>query len=190
MNESESHIPHPVTEVFSLPWIEPSAQYEAALVFYPPRDVSEAVESLRRQLDFPRQPEHQLRPHMTLLYLGKMTGERLVPLWRSMTQFRNAHVNVGLEHISVFERAGRIVNVHVRVTGSAKLFELHERALHVGTQFVWFDCGPYVGDGYVPHISILDKIDVAAASAALPKEFSFRGLRVALAQPCIITRCL
>jgi len=154
----ESAKPDTVTGVFRLPWVGGDKRYESALAFELPATLEAQVYDLRRSLDIRAPSEHQLPPHLTLLYLGRMWGSQLAALAARLEALRNEKAGGRLEGLGFFDFSGRRTNVHVRIDPDPSLLELHERALDIGRQFDWFEPGRFVGADYVPHVSILDRI--------------------------------
>ncbi|XYI01399.1 2'-5' RNA ligase family protein [Sorangium sp. So ce1128] len=142
--------------------------YVSALVLGMPVAVAELVQSLRRTIPIQAPPEHQLDPHLTVLYLGIMPSPQLELLRRSLLALRPVGLDVNLGGIGTFAAAGRITNVHLRVEECAAIRELHWRALDICRAHAWPPQTPYAGNGYVPHVTILDCIDVPAADFMPP----------------------
>jgi 2'-5' RNA ligase len=148
------------TGVCRLPWIEKTGRYESALVFDLPETLAEQILRARQALDVSYPPEHQLAPHLTLLYLGHMNGAQLLQLWEHLSVFKDQSVVGRLDGIDSFHSGNRVINLHFKVRRDPVLRELHERAYHLCQQFPWFNPGPFVNSGYQPHISFLDRIDI------------------------------
>jgi 2'-5' RNA ligase len=144
------------TDAFPLPWMRLDSTYEGALVFHVPEPVVAAVQADREAVG--RSNGVQEPPHVTLLYLGHVSGHRLLQLQDRLVELRDEALTARASHVGTFESAGHVTNVHVRLEHSAALAALHERALSLASAFAWFDPGPFCGRHYLPHMSIFSRI--------------------------------
>jgi 2'-5' RNA ligase len=156
---------HPV---FRLELPLPEALYESALVLGLPGPLAEAVEDLRARLAWEAPAEHQLTPHLTVLFLGRMPGSRLLELHHVLSGLRPVEAGIGLGGLETFGSGSTVTNLHLRVTGDAAVRALHERALESCRAAGWEPQTRYLGGAYVPHITVFDQVEVPAGSFVLP----------------------
>jgi len=156
---------HPVLRL-ELPL--PAAQYDSALVFGLPARLAAAVEELRGKLPWEVPADDQLVPHLTVLFLGRMEGAKLLDLQRAFADLRPVEVDIGLGDLDTFVSASRVSNLHLRVRGDAGLRTLHQRALKACRAAGWEPQTLYLENRYLPHITIVDGVDVDANGLVLP----------------------
>jgi 2'-5' RNA ligase len=156
-------------EVLWMPLLRMRDVYEAALVLPLADDLSEMVQRLRGTMLAAFTAPAQLRPHLTLLFLGRMSGEHLCTLWNLVSGISWAPVTVVLRGFGCFRSGTRITNIHLRVEESSSLMYLHRKLLRLCRGVPWFQPGSYVGARYVPHVSIVDRCSVEQDRVHLPK---------------------
>lgn len=140
------------------PWFEDSAQYESALVFKLPNSMAGAVERVRACLSEAIAAPPQMEPHLTICYLTRATGAQFAMLWARLARVRWPCIDARVEGFGTFGREGSIGNLHLRVAPSSALREAHERALATCLEMPWFIPNGHMGLGYVPHVSVFDRI--------------------------------
>jgi 2'-5' RNA ligase len=141
--------------------LQPSESYECALAYDVSPALRSAVWSLRRGLELPAPPEFQLTPHITLLYVGRLEGRSLLALdavFRSIEPSR-ATVTVG-GRLSAFSTGGSVVNVHLPVWPARVVRAEHRRVLRAFTAQGFAPQTPYVEERYVPHVSVVDRVNL------------------------------
>lgn len=146
----------------------PGARYEAALVFGLPQPVAAAVKCLRIQLAWEAPGEYQLTPHITVLFLGRIEGARLLDLHRALSWLRPVEIEVKIGGFGTFVSGSKVTNLHLRVLAGTAIRNLHHRALETCRAVGWEPQTPYLGDRYEPHISIFDRVDVEVDRLILP----------------------
>lgn len=156
------------TGVFAVELPAPRERYESALVFLLPEPATQWICALRAEFDLAAPPEHQLIPHMTLLYLGHMSGTDLLEVQQQLAVLAAPAIQAVPTRFGTFRRDGRVCNVHVRME-SAAVQGLHARALGQCESLPWFSRRGYVGDRYTPHVSVCDRIDVPDEDLRLPE---------------------
>lgn len=151
-----------MTSVSPLRAVEPDAQYEAALVLAVPPAVGDLVRELRGRLRLPAPPEHQLVPHVTVLFLGHAGGAWLRRTTPVLEALKSSRVTATLCGLGSFVEQGRVRNLHLRLGRTRGLRDLHSRAINASSELGWIPSTPYIHERYLPHISVYDRIDIEA----------------------------
>ena len=141
--------------------LQRAGSYECALAYDLSPALRMAVLSLRRGLGLPAPPEFQLTPHLTLLYVGRLESRALLGLddvFRSIA-FSRPTVTVG-GRLRAFSTGGRVVNVHLPVVPAKAVRSEHRRVFRAFTAYGFTAQTPYVEERYVPHVSVVDRVDL------------------------------
>jgi 2'-5' RNA ligase len=160
----------PLTGVFRLSAPIPTGQYESALVFNVAKHLREAVLKIRRSLPYEPPLEFQLDPHVTVLYLGKMPSETLLGLSQGLLRVNSQPLSLQCDGFGTFQSGDLITNLHVRFRFSDALDALHKKSLETCNRQEWKPSTSYIGRWYVPHITILDQIEIPKRQFQLPDD--------------------
>ena len=179
-----------VTGVFQIPWLEATSQYESALVYDVPEELLDKVDEIRNLLEIPCPEEFQLKPHLTLVFFGRLKGVQLFEIWQDLHRYRHTTAEVLLGDFGSFRVNERIVNIHIQISAPSELFMLHQEIQNSCFRFNFFSPGSYVGRTYVPHISILDQIDMPSNALSLPQPTWTIGERINLSNLHLIAKQL
>lgn len=180
-----------VTGVSVLPWIRPEGWYESALVFPLPAALAAQIFQARRFWGLRAPAEFQLEPHLTIHYLGRMTGCRLMELWQALLPFAGAGGEVVLGPVERLACTGTTVSLRLRIDPSPALLALHGRIHRLcRDRFPWFAPGPFVGSGYRPHITVLADADAEEAQRAVLTPTWPVGASVGLHRPVLFFKDL
>jgi len=168
---------------FEQPWFSETSAYEAAVMAFLPDAESEAVKAARAVAgDAARR---QMEPHCTLLYLGHMSGRNLQVMAEEMRGVEWPRLTVRVSGVGTFTKYGRITNVHLQLEPSPEILETHRRAHAAASRHPWFSPGAFVADGYVPHISIVDRVSLAEVDRDDPRLQTWVGRSIALPEPSL-----
>jgi 2'-5' RNA ligase len=149
-----------VTGVDRLDGVDVNLIYQAALVFGLPHELAAIVSSLRAKWALPAPPEHQLVPHLTVLFLGNGPGLRLQPVLHALYGLLPIAKETCVNGVGTFRSsAGTANNVHLLAEATG-LHQLHRRAYEVCCGSGWEPADQFLFERYVPHISVFDRIAV------------------------------
>lgn len=152
----------PSTGPFQHRMIGAADRYESALVYRLGPQLTRWIQDVRERLHLA--PEiRQLEPHLTVLYLGRLEGSKLVELHQRLSRLEWARSEVHFGDLGSFRRNGTIINVHLRVTFEEGLRSLHRRALEVCSEAGHIPQSEHIGASYLPHVTIFDDLELAAA---------------------------
>ena len=148
---------HAATGVMALDHLEARATYEGALVFGLSAALNARIEAIRASIPC-RAPEALLlAPHLTVLFLGRWPGAQLDEFRRALRTL-SAKVEVVMNELGVFENAHAITSIHVRATAATEARALHDHAVEECRRAGWQPQTPFVGDAYLPHVTLVDGI--------------------------------
>lgn len=155
-----------------LGFVSPDGQYEVAWVAPIGGVARDIIEDIRKKSSIPRPREHQLRPHLTILFLGALPASSLAEVLPALEASAGDVPGFCLEEWGAFTIDGRVVNLHLRASPRAPLVALHRRAFGVARNLGWSNPSEFTGDRYVPHVSVFDRVDLDAAPSFPPVSLS------------------
>lgn len=170
---------------FAQPWFSEESAYEAAVVYFLSADDAKEVTASRAVAG-----DHaglQMEPHFTLLYLGHMTGANLRVMAEDLGGIGWPSLTVRVNGIGAFYKDERVTNVHLKLEPVADVLQMHRRAYEAASRHPWFSPGSYVDGGYVPHISIVDRVNLAAFDRDDLRLQSWVGRPIALPAPSLVS---
>lgn len=169
------------------PWFQIDGFYQSALVYALPPLLSDQINRWRGL--FGSQARSQLTPHMTLCFLGDLGGLQAFRLWEALGREIWPSITVEILGVGAFGKSGSVSNTHLVLRAEQSLIELHERALKIGQAFPEFEPGPHTGEGWTPHISIVDG-GTRLAVLDLPGLGAWTNADISLSRPHIISKRL
>lgn len=140
--------------------LEEGRTYESALVFRLPDAVSRYVDWLRAENPRIAPVDHQLVPHVTMVYLGTMEGRAVQALHRHVAPHLEGHsVLVSITGFGLFDLGPDKRTWHLAVAPVEPLAAIKAQLQQTCSEIRWQPLRSYYPGGFVPHITIWDKFD-------------------------------
>ena len=141
-------------------WLDDQGAYDAAVV-YPLTDADACVVRSLRALLATGVPPRDEPPHLTLLYLGRVAGSQLLDVAAALAPLMWPLLDVRVSGVGVFTPPGRVV-AYLGIEAGQELVAAHQRAYDACARQPWFAPGPWAGDRWRPHITIVERSDAFA----------------------------
>lgn len=183
------HFPGCGTHILAPSFPDANSLLESAFVFQLPPHVAQLVDRIRSgtPVDAPR--EDQLKPHITLLYLGFQNAAFLSTLIRRLDEIApRLSADVWCFRIGEFSSGDGTKNWHLTVEPRAVLRDMQQAVAEQCRALGWAVASRFMGDNYTPHITIWDRM--SAPRQAVPPEVGklLAGLTFRIQSPVVIGR--
>lgn len=132
-----------------------AASYESALVL--PLDPSscDKVNALRRAHVFDATPSKQLTPHLTLLFIGSVSGVALSNLLGALNPMQELGFTTAcLDAVGWFDTQPDLGNAHLLPSAQQPFHAMHMTAERYAEETGWSRVTPWSDDAYCPHVTI------------------------------------
>lgn len=154
-----------MNEKLGLEGLEPAGCYHSAWVFLLPPAIRELVYRLRQTTLLPGHPCRGLLPHLTVLYLGLLRGDRLIDIAQRLAFISFLPIETNICGLGTFGTEARINEIHLSVGLTPNMLDLHLRTLELCESIGHPAQTPFVRDQYVPHICIVDGLNLDQSTA-------------------------
>jgi len=130
--------------------------YQSAFVFLLPSEIEDQILHIRKKNRFI--DSNQLKPHLTILFLGNHVGKDMLDIYLALQPFLQRDVPFAITGIGFFVKDRLVTNIHFKVAENKKLTRIHCDALRSYIRNGFTPQSEYIGKLFYPHISIFDGI--------------------------------
>jgi 2'-5' RNA ligase len=183
------HFPGCSTHMLEPPLSDASRLYQSAFVFPLPPHVEQLVNGIRFGVPVDAPSDDQLRPHITLLYLGLQRPAFLSTLIERLAEMApRLSAEVWCSGTGEFSVGDGSRNWHLTIQPRATLCKMQQSAAQRCMALGWTVASRFMGDNYTPHITIWDRM--AKPRQALPPPIVERltNLKFAIQSPLVVGR--
>lgn len=139
--------------------IDLAATYESALVLPLDHSSCENVNALRRAHAFGAPPWKQLTPHLTLLFIGSVSGAALLKVLGALSPMRALGSTAAyLDAVGWFDTEPYLGNAHLLPSARQPFHAMHMAAERYAEETGWSRVTPWSGDAFCPHVTIWEDV--------------------------------